>query len=170
MATRELERKGVRFVWREQYLVGQAMFSTMIEDIDGNKINIFQTNTIIGNEKWDTVVNAEKMVDKHLSIWSDPNEVTRAVGLNKIYADNVTFTDPFFTFTGIDKLNVVISDLQRKYPGYIFSSTGKITSHHNSIKFDWNFGEPAEPKKITGTDVMILENGKIKLLYVFIDE
>lgn len=47
IASHELEAKGVKFVWREQYLVGDKMLCTMIEDIDGNKINIFQTNTTI---------------------------------------------------------------------------------------------------------------------------
>ena len=50
VATEELAAKGVKFVYREQYLVEGAMFSTMIEDIDGNKINIFQTNTLIENK------------------------------------------------------------------------------------------------------------------------
>ncbi|HLF52638.1 VOC family protein [Flavobacterium sp.] len=50
-ATRELEEKGVTFVWREQYLVGDQMLCTMIQDVDGNKINIFQTNTIIEDKK-----------------------------------------------------------------------------------------------------------------------
>lgn len=49
-ATRELEEKGVTFVWREQYLAGEQMLCTMIQDVDGNKINIFQTDTIIGSE------------------------------------------------------------------------------------------------------------------------
>ncbi len=62
LATKELEKKGVTFVWREQYLVNQSMFCTMIQDIDGNKINIFQTNTIIGNERLNEPVNADKIV------------------------------------------------------------------------------------------------------------
>jgi catechol 2,3-dioxygenase-like lactoylglutathione lyase family enzyme len=49
VATKELEVKGVKFVWREQFIAGDKMLCTMIEDIDGNKINIFQTDTIIGD-------------------------------------------------------------------------------------------------------------------------
>lgn len=48
-ASQELEEKGVKFVWRELYIAGDKMLCTMIEDVDGNKINIFQTDTIIGN-------------------------------------------------------------------------------------------------------------------------
>jgi catechol 2,3-dioxygenase-like lactoylglutathione lyase family enzyme len=47
IASEELEAKGVKFVWREQYIAGDKMLCTMIEDIDGNKINIFQENTTI---------------------------------------------------------------------------------------------------------------------------
>lgn len=46
-ASGELEAKGVQFVWREQYLTGGGMFCSMIEDMDGNKINIFQRNTTV---------------------------------------------------------------------------------------------------------------------------
>lgn len=48
-ASQELEDKGVKFVWRELYIAGDKMLCTMIEDVDGNKINIFQTDTIIGD-------------------------------------------------------------------------------------------------------------------------
>ncbi|MHC0443116.1 VOC family protein [Flavobacterium sp. 3-210] len=49
VASKELEEKGVTFVWRELYIAGDKMLCTMIEDVDGNKINIFQTDTIIGD-------------------------------------------------------------------------------------------------------------------------
>lgn len=50
VATKELEEKGVNFAWKEQYLAGDKMLSTMITDVDGNKINIFQTNTLVENK------------------------------------------------------------------------------------------------------------------------
>ncbi|WP_031427314.1 VOC family protein [Flavimarina sp. Hel_I_48] len=44
--TRELEDKGVNFLWKERYLAGDSLLCTMILDIDDNRINIFQRNTI----------------------------------------------------------------------------------------------------------------------------
>ena len=41
-ATLELEEKGVTFAWKEVDLTGNGTFSTMIRDIDGNFINIFE--------------------------------------------------------------------------------------------------------------------------------
>jgi catechol 2,3-dioxygenase-like lactoylglutathione lyase family enzyme len=41
-ATLELEAKGVTFAWKEMNLTDDGMPSTMIRDMDGNFINIFQ--------------------------------------------------------------------------------------------------------------------------------
>lgn len=47
IASDELAAKGIPFLWRERYLAGDKMLCSMIEDIDGNKINIFQRNTTV---------------------------------------------------------------------------------------------------------------------------
>ncbi|WCT13272.1 VOC family protein [Mucilaginibacter jinjuensis] len=46
-ASEELAAKGIGFVWREHYLTDGGMLCSMIEDVDGNKINIFQRNTTV---------------------------------------------------------------------------------------------------------------------------
>jgi catechol 2,3-dioxygenase-like lactoylglutathione lyase family enzyme len=170
LATKELEKKGVEFVWREQYLAGKSMFSTMVKDVDGNKINIFQTNTIIGNERLNEPFDAEKIVKQHLSIWSETNEVARAAAVSKIYADDIKLVDPFFTSGGIEKVNGFINQLQANHPGYVFSLMGEVMSHHSVIKFNWSFDSKTGPEKITGSDIMMLQNGRVKTLYVFIND
>lgn len=45
-ATQELVQKGVDFLWKERYLAEDRLLSTMILDPDGNRINIFQSNTV----------------------------------------------------------------------------------------------------------------------------
>ncbi|WP_181422892.1 VOC family protein [Arenibacter sp. ARW7G5Y1] len=47
VATKELEDKGVEFLWKERYLAEGALFCTMALDPDNNRINIFQSNTVI---------------------------------------------------------------------------------------------------------------------------
>ncbi len=46
-ATRELEAKGVTFAWKEVNLEGGALLSTVIRDMDGNFINIFQHDSVL---------------------------------------------------------------------------------------------------------------------------
>jgi catechol 2,3-dioxygenase-like lactoylglutathione lyase family enzyme len=47
IASEELAAKGLTFVWREHYLTDGGMLSSMIEDMDGNKINIFRKNSTV---------------------------------------------------------------------------------------------------------------------------
>ena len=169
VTTKELEEKGVDFVWREQRLVGNAMLSTMVQDLDGNKINIFQTNTILGNERWDEPVDAEKIVKEHLYAWSETDGEKRNAVIDRLYAPDVQIVDPFFKIKGIDRLNELISQLQKDNPGFIFSIDGQLNHHHNMIKFNWKLGPENNPSKMTGTDVIHLENGMIKSLEVFIN-
>lgn len=46
LATRELEEKEVVFEWKNMNLTEHGLPSTMIRDLDGNFINIFQTDHI----------------------------------------------------------------------------------------------------------------------------
>jgi len=46
VTTNELEQKGVKFLWKERYLAEDSLYCTMILDIDDNRINIFQKNSI----------------------------------------------------------------------------------------------------------------------------
>ena len=47
IASDELADRGIPFLWRELYLEDGKMLCSMIEDMDGNKINIFQRNTTV---------------------------------------------------------------------------------------------------------------------------
>jgi hypothetical protein len=41
--------------------------------------------------------------------------------------------------------------------------------HNGAARLFWRAGPPDGPAAITGTDVAHIENGRIKLLYVFVD-
>ena len=46
ITTRELEARGVDFLWKERYLAGDRLLCTMILDTDGTRVNIFQKDTV----------------------------------------------------------------------------------------------------------------------------
>lgn len=169
VASKELEEKGVTFVWREQYLAGNAMLCSMIKDIDGNKINIFQTNTIIGNENWDAPIDAGKIAQEHLFVWNNRDSKTRKDAIAAMYSNNIKVTDPYFKINGVENLDEFIEKLQANHLGYAFALEGKPSAHHNIIKFNWSYGPKKDQKRITGTDVVTVNNGKIESLYIFLD-
>ena len=60
--------------------------------------------------------------------------------------------------------------MQKRNQGYTFAIDGKAVSNHDTIKFNWKYGTEDEPEKITGTDIITLKNGLVKMIYVFLDE
>lgn len=169
MTTQQLEEKGVKFVWKEQYIAGDKMLCTMVEDIDGNKINIFQTNTIFEEEKIENNLSAENIAKQHLKLWNEKEFEVRRNAIDLLYADDVKFLDRHKNFKGKEKLNAFITALQSKHPAYVFSLVGEVLDHHDTIKFNWKFESEKEVSNITGSDVLCLKNGLVDMIYVFID-
>lgn len=169
LATKQLEEKEVKFVWKEQYIAGDKMLCTMIEDIDGNKINIFQTDTIFEEEKVEPILSPEQIATKHLELWSETDSQNRKNIMDELYDDTIAIIDPAFKVTGKEKLTDFITNLQTEHKGYVFSINGKVSSHNDMIKFNWNYGPKSDQKKITGTDIMTVKNGMVKTIAVFID-
>ena len=54
-------------------------------------------------------------------------------------------------------------------PNFVFTATGHAVGHNGAARLFWRAGPPDRPAAITGTDVAHIENGRIKLLYVFVD-
>ncbi|PZX94514.1 hypothetical protein DOS84_02865 [Flavobacterium aquariorum] len=169
ITTKQLEEKGVNFVWKEQYLAGDKMLCTMIKDIDGNKINIFQTDTLFEFPQIESILTPEEIVTEHLKLWGESDGEKRKKTIDKLYDQNATLIDPALKLTGKEKINDFISELQSKNIGYKFALEGKTVSHHNTIKFNWTYGPIDEPKKIMGTDIITIQNGLIKMIYVYVD-
>ena len=168
-ASKELEAKGVQFVWREQNLIEGGMLCSMIKDIDGNKINIFQTNTTFGaNTTPAMIADSSILTNAHIAIWSEYDSQKRKLLIDTLYSSDFRLTDPNGIVVGRVALNEFIDDLLAKHPGYHFTIDGSVETHHNIIKFNWNFGTKDNPKKITGTDILVTQNGVIGSLFVFI--
>jgi hypothetical protein len=66
-------------------------------------------------------------------------------------------------------LNDVISSLHKRFPEYRFTLRKPIEQHHNVARLYWQLGSVEKPDVQTGMDVMIVENGKIQTLVIFID-
>lgn len=111
----------------------------------------------------------KELAKKHLDIWSERNAEKRSSAMTQVYSPDVEIVDPFFVIHGQSKLNDFINDLQGKYPGFAFGISRPIDSHNNVARLFWQFGPESNPNEITGQDIFVIENGKIKSLYVFID-
>lgn len=118
----------------------------------------------------DTLSKAQlqQLAATHLQIWNNKDAAARLAALETLYANDVVFVDASYISTGLKDLNTFIGNLQQQHAGFRFS-LAKVDANHNAVRLFWNYGDKAHPAAVKGTDVMLIENGKIKSLHAFLD-
>ena len=98
----------------------------------------------------------------------DPDR--RRIALSELYSEGATLYDPEAVATGWDAISHVIEELLfRLPPNFVFTAAGHAVGHNGVARLFWRAGPSGGPVAVTGTDVAHIENGRIKLLYVFVD-
>jgi len=113
------------------------------------------------------------LIHKHIdNIWSETDPKKRRIAISEVYSEYCRVYDPFFedVIVGHDALMGLIDEVQAKNPGFKFTIIPEsIDEHHGQVRFNWFYGPPEEPSKITGQDFILVEDGKIISLTLFID-
>jgi hypothetical protein len=98
----------------------------------------------------------------------DPDR--RRIALSELYSDGAILYDPETVATGWGAISQAVEDLLQRLPrDFVFTAAGPAVGHNGAARLFWRAGPPDGPVAATGTDVAHIENGRIKLLYVFVD-
>ena len=117
-----------------------------------------------------TQAEANALAIRHLGIWSQQDEAKRNVLLLQTYASDMEMVEPSLVLSGFGKLNEFLNSLLHENPGFTFTLAKPVVAHHNLVCLYWHFGPASNSKAATGTDLFVVENGKVQKLYVFVDE
>jgi catechol 2,3-dioxygenase-like lactoylglutathione lyase family enzyme len=109
------------------------------------------------------------LVHKHQAIFSEVDATKRTRLMAEAYAYNIKVVDPHAVHEGLAEVNKFIAALQQKSPAGAFSQAGPVEAHHNVAELHWQFGTAGQPAQVTGRDILVLANGKVQTMYVFVD-
>jgi catechol 2,3-dioxygenase-like lactoylglutathione lyase family enzyme len=112
---------------------------------------------------------AEKLVKTYVGMLNDTHAESRARTIAATYTDNTVFNDPEGFIQGKTELNELVGKLQAANKGFRFQQVGPIVVQHGSARLHWTFGPAAEPKRITGEDIVTFVDGKVAVTTVFLD-
>jgi len=73
------------------------------------------------------------------------------------------------TFVGREALDKFAGDLRATHPHFAYTPHGEPQALHNAGRLAWGSGPRGEAPEYTGMDVIIVRDGKIAALYVFLD-
>ncbi|MXO06752.1 glyoxalase [Flavobacterium sp. HBTb2-11-1] len=109
------------------------------------------------------------IIENHLKIWNEKDEVKRKALLNKVYDTDIEMVDRHFVAEGIEDISKFIVELQAKNPDFRFTAKS-VETNHNIVRLYWQFGSKAKPSVVSGMDLFVIENNKVQKLYVFVDQ
>lgn len=117
-------------------------------------------------------MNASHLLqDSLLLIWNNRHAEERLALMEKIYAGDIEFyeNDNSEPFVGLESINNLIQKLQQDWaPEFEFVLTETPKSNHNVQHISWKLGT-SDLSVATGSDIAIIEEGKIKALYLLLN-
>jgi hypothetical protein len=130
----------------------------------GQSKALTQNNLIMNNAL------AQVMEESLKQVWSEHDPNRRIKAIESLYAKDYTVFEVDEVITGYDALNHKVSNtLNGMPPDFVFTRLKPVVINNNVGRMVWGLGPKDKPVIATGMDVVIFENGKIKSLYVFLD-
>lgn len=113
----------------------------------------------------------ERLMEKHLfEVFAQRDSERRKVAIGEVYAEDFRFFEAEGpVVVGRDALNKRVENLLGGAPGFAFRAGGPAQVIHDHGRLQWQFGPPGAAAVVTGMDVAIFEQGRIRALYTFLD-
>ena len=78
------------------------------------------------------------------------------------------FIGPDGRHVGHGGIEEAANKMQVTFPTFAFSVLAEADAHDGVGRLPWGFGPPEDPKRMTGSDIMVVSaKGKIVALYTF---
>jgi hypothetical protein len=114
---------------------------------------------------------ADLMLRNLREVFNERDAARRTVAVKSIYAKEAEFFEGDERIKGHDAISAKVSALQASFPpDFTFSPTSAPARNHDLGRLTWHVGPSAAAPVATGMDVAVFEQGKIRALYVFLDQ
>jgi len=115
------------------------------------------------------MTNARQIADNYIATWNATDAASRNALLASHWANEPTYHDPLMTAANAEELVGLVGAVQDRFPDFRFKLTNTPDGHGDFVRFSWGLGpDDAEPV-IEGSDVIMLENTRIKHVVGFLD-
>ena len=112
----------------------------------------------------------EALLERNLQeVFNGDDAAKRREVIAEIWAEDCVFIGPDGIHRGRKEIEEAVSDLWARFPGYRFAGGGPVQAQHGVGRVAWTYGPADDPRRITGEDIGVIENGKLVTMYTFID-
>jgi len=94
----------------------------------------------------------------------------RRAAIEALWTDDAVLYVPTGAIAGHDAIAAFAGDLRATHPQFVYTPHGAPQLLYNAGRLAWGSGPRGEAPAYTGWDVIIVRDGKIAALYVFLDD
>ena len=102
-------------------------------------------------------------------VFGESDAGRRCAAIDELYTEDCVLYVPPGPFVGREALDKFAGDLRATHPHFAYAPHGEPQALHNAGRLAWGSGPRSEAPDYTGLDVIIVRDGKIAALYVFLD-
>jgi hypothetical protein len=102
-------------------------------------------------------------------VFGEGDAARRRAAIDELYTEDCELYVPPGRFVGRTALDKFAGDLRATHPNFVYTPHGEPQALHNAGRLAWGSGLRGETPDYTGLDVIIVRDGKIATLYVFLD-
>ena len=104
------------------------------------------------------------------SAWNEAAPSAREALLSRAFTADIRYRDPIMQGEGHDGIAALIDGVQQQFSDFRFSLRGEPDGFGDAIRFSWSFGPADGASVFEGTDIGVIENGRLKSVTGFLDK
>src|SRR5258707_12904697 len=102
-------------------------------------------------------------------VFGEGDPARRRAAISELYTEDCTVLLPIGRYVGHQALDQVAGELRAGHPSFVYTPHSAPQAVQDGGRIAWGSGPAGEPPRYTGLDVIIVRDGKIAALYVFLD-
>lgn len=102
-------------------------------------------------------------------VFGEGDASRRLAAIEELYTEDCEVYVPPGVLLGREALHKFAGDLRATHPDFVYTPHGAPQILHHAARLQWGSGPQGAEPDYTGEDVIIVRDGKIAVLYVFLD-
>ena len=116
------------------------------------------------------MLDLDALADRYIEAWNERDETRRRDLIGKLWAEDAAFRDPIMQGDGLAGIDAVIAGVQTRFPEFRFKQIGKADGFGEFVRLSWGLGPATGDAPIKGTDIVHVENDRLKTVTGFFDQ
>jgi hypothetical protein len=119
----------------------------------------------------ETPQRIHELLDRNLQeVFGEGDAQRRRAAIDELWAEDAVLYVPPGIVEGREAIDKFAGDLRATHPHYVYAPHGAPQVLQNAGRIAWSSGPRDGSPEYTGWDVIIVCDGRIAALYVFLDE